>query len=63
MQRNFIDLLLGREVERTEFRNRFGWYEGKAITRNDKTSFYSREGWFQGTMRKGDDDEPFGGRR
>ena len=38
--------------DRTEFRNRFGWYEGKAITRGDKTAFYDRNGWFTGTAGK-----------
>jgi len=40
--------------DRTEFRNRLGWYEGKAITRGDKTAFYDRNGWFTGTAKQRD---------
>ena len=63
--RNFVNLLLNREVERTEFRDRNGWFTGKAITRGDKTTFYDRNGFYQGTMRQGDDNDskPFWGRR
>jgi len=57
MKKLFTDLLLGREVERTEFRDRNGWFTGKAITRGNKTAFYDRNGFYQGTMRQGDDDD------
>jgi len=58
MKYNLTDFLLGRHsAERTEFRDRNGWYTGKAITRNDKTAFYDRNGFYQGTMRQGDDDD------
>ena len=53
--------------ERTEFRDRNGWFTGKAITRGDRTAFYDRNGFYQGTMRQGDDNDddskPFWGRR
>jgi len=52
--------------ERTEFRDRNGWFTGKAITRGD-AAFYDRNGFYQGTMRQGDDNDddskPFWGRR
>jgi len=40
--------------ERTEFRDRNGWFTGKAITRDDKTAFYDRNGHYQGTARQRD---------
>jgi len=40
--------------ERTEFRDRNGWFTGKAITRDNKTAFYDRNGHYQGTARQRD---------
>jgi len=67
MDHSSTDFLLRRQhsEQRTQFRDRNGWFTGKAITRGDKTTFYDRNGFYQGTMRQGDDNDskPFWGRR